>query len=264
MCGSVVASEPGRSTIDKIAVRVNGTNILQSDLDTPRIAEEGGVFTTEKAIVEEILYQRAAEMHLLPSALDIERQVVAFKLQNNFGDMTDQEFEDQLRHSGFTLKMYKHQMGRLIAVENVRRAEISEKIVITSQEVEDYYKAHPESTREEYKVKICTIPADHINDKDAWLKESPVAWEDLGWVATKDIKRELSVITSMQKGAISEPLKVDKVYQLVMVEDKHEQRLKTLDERYGDIERTLQLERRGKFLEQFEKDLKEKASIIYL
>lgn len=250
--------------IDKIIVRVNGANILQSDIEQPRIAKEGQPYTLDEAIMEELLVQRAAEMHMLPNTVEIDRQLVAFKIQNNLTEMSDREFEEELQRNGFTIKTYKNQLGRLIAAENIKRAEISEKIVVTSQDVEEYYKKHPERTQEEYHLVTCTLTQEQIENKKAYLASDEVAWEDLGWIAKKDLGKKFNVVYSMKKGDLSEPIKLGNTYQVIKLLDKREKRLKTLDERYADIERTLQLERKEKFIGQFEKELKTKASIINL
>lgn len=253
-----------RVSIDKFLARVNGSNITLSDLMIPRISKEGGRFTLDEAIDEEILYQRAAEMKMMPSTLDVERQLVAFKMQNNLTAMTDEEFEAQLKQSGFTLKMYKNQLGRLLAVENVKRAEVSEKIIVTTQEVEEEYKKHKRYTEERYLIKVCQIPEDQIDKKDEFAKSEKVVWEDLDWINKKNIRPEFSPVFEMNKGDISQPLLVDNQYQLIMLADKQDRRQKTLDELYGKIERSLQEKKKEKFVSQFGKDLKEKASIVYL
>ena len=169
-----------RFSIDKIKARVNiegfkGVNILESDLKRPRIEKEGRKYTLDEAIMEQLLYQKAVEKHLLPNAADIERQIVAFKMQNDISNMSDAEFEAQLKESGFTqtsfqksvLDEYKEQLARIMAIENLKRAEISEKIIVSSQEVEDYYKKNPTYTKAEYHLKIATIaPQDVENYKD--------------------------------------------------------------------------------------------------
>ncbi len=254
----------GRMTIDKIVVRVNGVNILQSDLEQPQITREGKPFSLDEAIVYEILYQRAAEMHMLPSTTEIERHLVAFKMQNNFVNMSDRQFEDELKRNGFTLKSYKLQLGKMIAVENVRRAEISEKIVVTTQEVENYYNNNPKYTKEKYHLQVCSIPTDQLSKKDTLLKKGKLTWEDLGWVTKDDIGKKFTVVLSMQKGETSEPIKTDDTTsQIVKVLDKQERRLKTLDERYRKIEFQLQQERKDECLAVFEKELKEKAALTY-
>lgn len=250
-----------RITIDKIIVRVNGSNILQSDLNQPRLSKEGGKFTLNEAITEELLLQRANDMHMIPTQADIDRHLLAFKMQNNLTELSDNEFEDHLKQFGFTIKEYKNQLGRMIASENARQAEISERIIVTSQEVEEYYKKHPSYTKEAYQLQICALTADeakHIDDK-------MLSWENLGWVEKEDIGKKFSMVFSMEKGQHSDPIALDDgSYQMVKLVDKKESRLKTLDEQYVEIEKTLQEGRRDKYIVQFEKELKERASIVYL
>lgn len=258
-----------RWTIDKIVARVNGVNILQSDLKIGRIAQEGRPFTLDEAIVEELLYQRAAEMQTLPTAVEIDRQLALFKMQNNFTHLSDQEFEGELEQIGFTLKMYKNQLARMIAVENVKRAEISEKIIVTSQDVQEYYDKNPEYTREEYLLAVATLPdGKETMTEEELLNERSILWESLGWVARKELNKDFSSIVSVNKGHLSKPIFMGGAYQVLKLIDKKEKRLKTLDERYGNIERALQDGRREKFMNRFEKELKEKAdkdqAIVYL
>ena len=149
----------------------------------------------------------------------------------------------------------------MLAVENVKRIEISEKIVVTTQEVENYYKKNPEYTKEEYRLKVCTISEEQLKNKEALIKENKLEWEDLGWVVKKDIGKNFSIVFSMKPGSISEPIKSDDGYQLVQLDEKRDRHLKTLTERYGDIERLLQDERKGSLLEKIEKEFLQRAVV---
>ena len=243
-----------RTVIDKILVRVNGANILLSTLTEQRIAKEGKAFTIDEAIFDELLAQKATEMHMLPTAVEVERYITSFKMQNNLTDLSDKEFEDQLTQSGFTLKQYKQQIARMIAVENVKRAEISEKIVITAQEVEEYYHKHPQFTKESYHIQTSTQGDDKAE-----------AWQDLGWIGKKDLSKQFECVLTMQPGAISEPIANDEgQQQRIKLVEKKEAHRKTLDEQYGAIERKLQNAKKKNFLGELEKELKEKATIVYL
>lgn len=246
-----------RFTVDKIVARVNGVNVLQSDLELPRISREGSFYSLKEAITEELFVQRAAEQHMLPTELDVERQVVAFKMQNNMADISDVEFEKQLKQSGFTLRMYKEQLGRLIAVENVKRAEVSEKLVVTSQEAEEYYKKHPAFIKEGYCLKIAYL-------KSADEDQSHYTWDDLGWVDKLDLDKQFSFVPSMQKGEVSKPVRVGDGFQVVKVVDKRQPRQKTLKECYIDIEKKLHQEKKEQYLATVEKDIWAKAAIVYL
>jgi len=263
------SSHSSRKVEDQIIVRVNGTNILKSDLENGRIDKAGGKYTLNEAIMEELFHQRASELHMLPSALDVERQLVAFKIQNNLTEMSDEAFEKELKDNGFSVDMYKYQLGRLLAVENVKRAEVSEKSLTTSQEVEAYYEQHkddPDSfLPEKYHLKTCSIPEiKQPANKNDLLNDKSIEWDDLDWVEKKHLKSELGFVKTMQKGAISDPIKKDDLLEYVLLVDKQAKRRKTLDERYGEIEYLLQTEKREGAWKKFEKTIKDKATVVFL
>ena len=156
------------------------------------------------------------------------------------------------------LETYKYQLARHIATANVRRAEMSEKIVVTTQDVKDYYEKHPIYM---FHLKVTTINKDQLDQKDVLIKEGKVDWKDIGEINKEDIGKNFHCVFNLKKGAVSKPIPTeDGNYQLVMLVNKRE---KTLDERYGEIEKMLQHKQRKKFFEEFEEELKGKATIIY-
>jgi len=252
-----------RWTIDKIIARVNQTNILKSDLAEPRIAKEGGTYSFQELITEELYFQKAAEKKLIPGTNEVDRQIVALKIQNNMTEMSDDAFEKELEQSGFTLQNYKHQLARVLAVENLKRGEVNEKIVITSQKVENYYKQNPYHP-EQYLLSIVVLNEDEANNYKDLVKNKKVSWQELGWVEKKDLDARYSFVSSIKKRTISKPLKIDGNYRLVRLINKREKKLKSLDERYASIERILHDKQRDHFFSSFQEDLKNKASLISL
>jgi len=250
--------------IDSIVARINGVNLLQSHLKSPRITKEGNPFTLEEAILEELTYQKAAETQMLPTTLDIDRHLVAFKIQNHLTDLSESAFEQELKQHGFTLRTYKQQLGRMIAVENVRRAEMSEKLLVTTQEIEEYFKKNPKYSREEFKLTMCIIPEEHVDNAADFLAGTEATWEDLGWIAKKELGENFAEAKTMKKGEVSDPIKVGNSHQVIKLIDKHERRLKTLDERYSTIERSLREKKKASFIKVFDAELRSKASIILL
>lgn len=247
-----------RFVLDMIVARVNGVNILKSDLELPRIGKEGGVYPLKEMITEELFVQRAIEQHMVPSELDIDRQIVSFKMQNELSNMSEEEFEQQLKPSGFSLRMYREQLGRMLAVESFKRAEVGDRLVATAQEVEEYYKKHPEHVEEAYKLKIATIEkADTPSEK--------YVWEDLDWEKMANLDKQISSILPMMKnGEESQPIKIGNTFQVIKVIDRRLPRKKTLNECYRDIEKQILHQKRDKYLKNLEKDVREKASIVYL
>jgi parvulin-like peptidyl-prolyl isomerase len=240
-----------RICVDKIVARVNGVNILQSDLDTPRLTKGDDKYSLEELITEELLCQRSAQMHLLPSDLELERQMVVFKMNNNMGNMSDEDFAKDLEKSGLSIKLCKEQLRRILAVERLKKAEATDKIVVTSQEVETHYQKHPVYCDESYYIIL--IPTDRNKSQ-----------EDLGWVNKKDLDKQLNFVQSLKVGEISKRVNIkDQEYQ-VKLKDRKDAHYKSLKERYGEIERKISNDKKQKVIKSFEKKLREKAVIVYL
>ena len=143
--------DAGRVIVDEIVARVNGINILKSDAEMDRIGNNGKPYSIEELITEELMFQKAAERKLLPTKIEVEKQVSAIKAANNL--QTDEELDKQLKEEGFDLNTYKLQLAKILAGEKLKQIEINEKVVVTSQEVEEYCKNNPEHTRESYWIK---------------------------------------------------------------------------------------------------------------
>lgn len=253
-----------RKVVDKIVARVNGSNILQSDLQKSRIGKNGQNYSLDEMTSEELFLQKARERKLLPTELEVEKQIVALKIHNELTELTEAEFEGQLEEEGFSLIEYKSQLARMLAVEKLKHAEFSERVVVTSQAVEDYYKSNPEWGQEEFLLKTCDLSEKDVDEKGEIVKTNDLRWDDLGWIERSKISSDLDFVTKLAKYETSKPVKIETGYRLFKVEDKKEERLKTLDERYASIERMIQYQKKEKFEKEFEKELRDKATIIHL
>jgi len=266
-CGSVFA----RVVEDKILARVNGRNILLSDTKEPRIEKtiEGGktgTYSLEEAINNEVLFQKAMERKLAPSAMDVEKNISAWKEAHNLAKLGDKEVNERLKAEGLTLSRYRKQLAGVIAIRNLKEVETSERIVVTSREVEEYHAANPEDQAERYKLQTKIVPFRIASgEADAVAKEKDIPWIDVDWIERPKLIPTMSaVVTEMKEGGVSKPLKVDQGYQFIKLVSKEEKRPKTLGERWGEIERTLQKEKMETFEKGYIEGLCERASIVYL
>lgn len=253
-----------RLSVNKIVARLNGSNILKSDLEKPRIVKNGGTYSFSELFLEELIFQQAAVKKIIPTEAEINRQIVSLKIQNGMSEMSDAEFENELKETGFTMPEYKLELARVLAVENLKRAEISEKIVITSQQVEQFYKEHPDYTPEQYNMSLSILPEEKVKTYKEAVKKKEVEWIDLGWVNPKDIDAKYNCIARMAPKTISKPIQIDNSYRLLKLNDKKAQILRSLDERYNEIERQLHNTLRDKVFTDFQKEIKDKAALVSL
>ena len=216
-------------------------------------------------LLEELFFQQAQEKHMIPSSADIERQIVALKMSNDIAHLNNEEFEKQLQDElGITLEQYKGQLTRILAVENIKQAETSEKTFVTSQEVETYHEQHPEYTREQYHLKLCSLSKKDAPDYKKFIHNEKTIWKDLGWVNKEDIDTQFSFVLSMKPKQIGRPIKSGNKYIVLLLQDKKKKKKKTLQDRYGEIEKKLQKEKQKKIVDRLEHDLIEQAYVVFL
>jgi parvulin-like peptidyl-prolyl isomerase len=250
-----------RKVVDRIVAFVDGSKILKSDLAQPRIARDGKPYALDELILETVMAKRAAERHVLPADADVERQIVSFKIQNNIGDIPDEEFEKQLKGYGFTLKMYRDQLAWLLASENLKRMEIGDKIVVTSQEVEAHFNGHPIFSSEEYNLNMLPVKStsETLGAATLGLKNENI---NLGWIKKEDLDKKFHFVFKMKKGDVSEKsVKINEKDYFVKVVDHRARKKITLSQRYGEIEKLLTKVKIDNELKDFEKNLMAESTV---
>lgn len=250
--------------VDEIKVRVNGVNITKQFLEKPQAVMGGQGLSLEAAINNELLFQKASERQLLATTAEVNKQITNLKINNGIAHLSDEELEKELESEGLSFNEYKTQMGRFIAIERLKGAEFNERIVVTSQDVKDYYNKNASWSEEKYLLKICELKDDSVDENGNLIKKDNLKWDDLGWIKKDDLSSSMSFVSGMKKGETCKPVKIGDSYQLVEVVDRSEKFLRSLDDRYNEIETLLQEEKRAKFGEEFEKELRADASIVYL
>ncbi len=245
---------------NQIMARVNGVNILKyPDLDAVHI--DARKYSLEEAVIQELYIQEAMKRKLLPSQTDIEKHVAAYKSANNI--TTDEELEENLKKSGFTLKRYKAELSRYIASSNLMQVEIKARVFVTKQEVENYHNNNLEWKEEQYLLETCIVPFADVKNEEELLNKKDLDWIQTDWLKKSSISEKMSFVFDMEKGN-TKHIKTQYGYQLVKLEDKKESRKKSLEERYVEIERKLRTSKMKKFEQEFSEELKGRASIEYL
>jgi peptidyl-prolyl cis-trans isomerase SurA len=133
---------------DDVVSRVNGVDIMNSDLDfefARAIAGADPVPGPEQTldlklqllsdmIVNEILLQRAAEAELTATDAEVDGQFNAFRNQ-----YTEERFAELLAQQQATLEDVRRDMRRGLTIDKLINKEITSKISITQAEIEEFY-----------------------------------------------------------------------------------------------------------------------------
>lgn len=254
-----------REVIDTIVARVNGFNILKSDLELTRI--DAAKYSLDELITRELYVQESAKRKMMPSNIEVEKNVASYKSSQNLTDLNDEEFENHLKTMGFTLKRYKDDLARYVGVNSLLQSEVRSRVFVTEQEIDAYHKKNPEWQEEQYMIKTAIVAFDEDKTEDEMIKVKP---EDDDWVSTdewiskSDIADHMAFVVNLKKGELSQPTKTAYGYQYVTIEDKKERSLKTRDERYVDIKNAVREQKMASFEKEFQAELMSRAVITHL
>lgn len=257
---------PKRNTVNQVVARVNGVNILLSDLQKIRTGRSKP-FSIEEAINQKLFELEGIKRNLTPTEADIEKHIASIRTdyENQIGTkITDDMFTNLLSESGFTMKSYKNELFRSTIVANLLGAIVREKVFISAKEVEKYYDANPEYTEAEYFLKTCIVPFSKAENEEKLRTIINFDWVESGWLKKREIVEGFYFITDMQKGEISKPIKTPYGFQLIKLEDVRPSIKKPLEDRYVEIEHVLKSAKMAEFETNYANDLRSRAIIEYL
>lgn len=245
--------------LDKIVARINGRNILKSHLEEPRLVKNSQPFSLEELLTDEIMTQKAIEFGAAPSVADLDATLSAERIAFGGKDMKNEEFEaTRLKQLGLTLDQYRSQLFRYIASERLVGSLIAKKVIVSAQEIEDYYKKNPVYLPEQFHLMV----ADATDSKD---KITSADWKDLGWFEKEEMVEEIrKVVLKLKPGqATAKPINHNGKLKLVLLKEHKESRLELLSVRYNEIKNILKEERSEPFVKDFVADAKNRAYITY-
>ncbi len=170
---SAVATLPA-AVVEEIAAWVNGDIITRSELlqreqtmvaqlssrlvgdDLDQQLERGRSTLLTDMIREEILLQRAEVLGL---ELDKVFQQSLDQLKEQQGIKTNQELDELLKQEGIGRDELRDTLLRVNVPDIMVNLEVRDKVVVTDEEIEDYYKKHADEfvTQEEFMVREVVI-----------------------------------------------------------------------------------------------------------
>ncbi|MCI0408576.1 MAG: peptidylprolyl isomerase [Acidobacteria bacterium] len=158
--GAAEGSHPPAQAVDPVIARVNGTTILESQVEE-RVrstlsrasrsaaeipAERVGALRRqllENLVDEELLYQTSLKEKIEVPEKAVDEQVQT--LEGRFA--SGQEFSDSLQQEGMSLASIKERIRRNLAVEALVKQKINSNVVVSESEITGYYQKNRERFR---------------------------------------------------------------------------------------------------------------------
>jgi peptidyl-prolyl cis-trans isomerase SurA len=249
--------------IDRIVAVVNGEIITLYEVDErakPLISRAGGTEPELRALLDQarksvleamiddmLITQEAERLGISVSDVEVQAQVRQIMERNN---LTDEQFERSLILQGITRAEYEKLLKEDIVKQRILGAMVRRKVVVTEQEIKEYYESHPDEFGRNRKVRLKLIVLPHgldaeelhgqissgrISFDEAARKYSigPGAQQggDLGEVEWTDISDEWrSILEGMGPGEMSPPLTLDQRTIILQLDAKQSGERAELDE----------------------------------
>ncbi len=294
--------------VDRVVAVVNNEIITLSDLNArlkpyaQRIGTSGYTPDNERRLIYQVredILQKLIDQKLTDQEIkryriqvgenEIDQTIERIK-QSKF--LTEEEFREALRIDGLTLAKYREQLKEQLQRRKLLNFEISSKIVITKEDVLDYYQAHPEKygIKKKYHLKsiVLRIPAlADDQEKAAYLQTMqtirgaivaghpfetaaeklaapgvPVRTADLGAIETGSLSPQLKdALATLSAGDITDVLNTDQGYQILLLSRTENAAGRSLEEVTPEIEDLLYNQIVDKNFQQWLKELRERSHI---
>jgi len=152
-----------------------------------RLRDENHFFQVRRAVLNNLINQKITEQQIRKLGIkvtekDIDEAIEKVKEENN---LTQEELLSTLRLEGITLKQYRERVKKEIERSRLVNYEVKSKIVITEEDLRNYYQEHIEAFSETHKVKLARILLKIDNPAH---KEGLAAARDLGEQIVRDLE----------------------------------------------------------------------------
>jgi len=144
-----------------------------------RLQDEGRFYQIRGAVLNNLINKKVTEQQIRKLGIkvterDIDEAIERVKGENR---ITQEELLSSLRFEGITLKEYKERMKMEIERARLVDYEVKSKIVVTEEDVRNYYQNHVKQFSEAHKVKLARVLLKMANQAD---KAELAKTKDLG------------------------------------------------------------------------------------
>ncbi len=307
MSPDLTGAEPAE-VVDRIVAIVNDDIITLSQLNQlmapveKKVRESGYIsekdrkklFQLREQALNQLIEQKLLKQEIEKASLTISEQEIDETIENvkKANYITDEELRKSLAQEGLTMEGYRKKLKDQILRTRLMNLKIKSKIIITKEEINNYFEEHKDdfsgetkyhlrniimnkpkysSTEEIYAIRA-KMEALHEKLKNGAsfadlariYSESHLASKggDLGFIKPSLFSPQIqAALKGLKTGQFTNILDTDQGYQILYIEEISELSGKSLEEASSEIEKTLYNETLEKMLQSWISDLKKEAHI---
>ncbi len=307
--GAATAPQPSglRSTLDRVAATVNGDVITLRELERmggsalndasalppgperDRARAEALRAAFDVVVADKLFEQQVKKLELGVTDAQVDAQVEALKAQNHFDDA---QLEMALTAQGLTRQAFRDRLRNQLQNFAVLQYKVGGRVKVTDQELENYYRSHPQEFEGEDEIHVRHIflplaedasPAEvqRVREEGSRILQrlrsgedfAQVAREvsrgpsaegggDLGWLKRGTIQKSLEdAAFSLKDGQFSGLVRAGNGVHILKVDERRKSAGRTFAEVKETIRDRLVNELADKYREQYVAELRREANI---
>jgi peptidyl-prolyl cis-trans isomerase SurA len=276
----------GPEIVDRIVAVVNSDIITLYDLNRAfRPFEENikalkydpekerqTLFKVRKDLLSQLIDAQLADQEARRDQINVSEKEIDTTIERmkESRSLTDEQLREGLAIQGLTMEEYRKEIKEQILRTKLVNREVKSKVVITNEDIKNYYDRHKEKYAGEKKFYLWNIFVRLSSKTDTYEKESalkqmeaiiaelkqgrpfetlvdelnesssPVRGTDLGLYRLEELSKQLQqVVEKMKAGEFSTVLDTDFGYQILYVQKIQETSAKALDEVTSEIQQIL-------------------------
>ncbi len=183
--------EPGRGVyaelVDRIVAEVNDEIILLSELEGaiapfaekirnsayPAKQKREALFKLRKDILDRLIDQKLTDQQVKANKISVAKEEIdaAIEQIKEARYLTDEQLREALAQEGLTLESYRERIEEQIMRTRLVNIEVRSKIIITDEDVREYYETHPVEYGREQQYHLRNIILMVPEDAEEMLRE---------------------------------------------------------------------------------------------
>ncbi len=264
-------AKPALSLVNQIKIVIYSSHtdpIIITSLDLSRKSLDGRERTEQEVILDRIkCYGEGLGVYHMPYPEErVEKHLTSLREVHGISDVQIQEL---FAKEGYSLEEGKKELAISYVVGDLMQHLIIGKLIVTEQEIEEYYKKNPVIEPAAFRIEKGTLLKDEWTQKeiDALMYDGQyverVQWGVTYWLELDEIADDRKFIVDMKPGEIR-ALESEEGYEAIRLVKRKKEHAKTLDERRREIADQLRFPKYQKMLDEYHAKLLSSYDIVYV
>lgn len=257
--------EPVDSVAVVIYTDMDPLVLTKSELN--RLSINGQKQDPKEVVLQRIMEYEALHVYHIPvSDSAVENYITSLQEQYH---ITREQLQEMFKNAGYSYQEGLAEFKRMLLIDALLNFKIKSRLVITEQDVRDYYNNHVQLEPAAYRIQKGFLGQDVLSDqkREALKKDgsysSSVEWLTPYWLQDDEISDTRAFIKKLKLHQIILE-KVSNGYEVIKLVKKRDAKKRSFEESYKEIVELLKQPLFDTLLQEYKNELHKKYPVVYM